>query len=129
MPIPNPKSNIANPQARRRVPSFPCVPDVRDVSNVSGVRDVSDVSAVHGVSANARCPKKKQNTKKCGMPRSKCRVGGPRVSKGLSPNAIFGILVSRDSKLDPVSRASSVSGASLLSSVSTVSDAYTPCKK
>ena len=142
MPIPNPKSNIANPQARPRVPFGPFVTDVRDVSNVRGVsdvsgvrgvsvvRDVSDVSNVSNVSvvsANVRCRKKNR------MPsNSESRVGGPRVSKGLSPNAIFGILESRDSKLDPVSPVSGVSGVSCvssLSSVSNVSDAHTLRKK
>ena len=68
MPIPNPKSNIANPQAQPYVPfvpSVPFVPDVRDVRGVRGVRGVSVVSvvsAVHGVSANARCPKKTEHS-------------------------------------------------------------------
>ena len=119
MQIQSPKSTIPILQAWPRVPFgpfVPCVPDVRgvsDVSNVSAVRDVSNVSVVRGVSANARCPKKKQNTAK----------------------SESGILRRRDSKLDPVSRVSSVSGVSgvsgvsFLSCVSTVSATHGLCKK
>ena len=117
MPIPNRKSHITNLQARPLVPFVPdvlFVPSVRDVSDVSNVSDVRDVS---GVSANARCPKKNRTPSN-----AKFRVGGPRVSKGLSPNAIFGILESRDSKLNRVSGVSTVSCDSSVSSVSTVSE-------
>ena len=88
MQIQSPKSHITNLRARPRVPFVPFVPDVRDVSNVSVVSDVRGFSDVHGVSANARCPKRNRTPRNAEF-RSQCRVGGPRVSKGLSSNAEF----------------------------------------